>query len=203
MKFLLKTVALIFISASCLCFVNCTSSQDKQRDHLVFRYNEQYQIATLDPAFARNPQIIWPTNQLFNGLVQLDDNLNIVPDIAQSWTISDDALSYTFTLRDDVFFHKHAQFKTVDSTRAVVAADFVYSLDRLKSTDVASPGSWVLSNVASYTAPAPDTFVIKLKQPFPAFLGLLSMRYCSVVPKEIVQYYGTDFRSHPIGTGPG
>ena len=44
--------------------------------------------------------------------------------------------------------------------------------------------------------------IIKLKQPFPAFLGLLTMKYCSVVPKEITEHYGSDFRSNPIGTGP-
>ena len=182
--------------------MQCTPSKDASRDHQVFRYNEQYQISTLDPAFARNPSIIWPTNQLFNGLVQLDDALNIIPDIATSWEISTDALTYTFTLRDDVYFHKHKQFHTSDSTRNVVASDFVYSFDRLKSAQVASPGSWVLNKVAQYKASSDSTFVITLKQPFPAFLGLLSMRYCSVVPKEIVAYYGNDFRSNPIGTGP-
>jgi len=184
------------------CFTACSSNETQNRDHLVFRYNEQYQISTLDPAFARNPSIIWPTNQLFNGLVQLDDSLNIRPDIAKNWHISDDALQYTFTLRDDVRFHKHAQFKTKDSTRYVTATDFVYSFNRLTDPSVASPGSWVLSKVDHYKALNDSTFFIQLKQPFPAFLGLLSMRYCSVVPKEIVGFYGNDFRSNPIGTGP-
>lgn len=192
---LLSSVCLLFYSS---CFENEKDSQD----HLVFRYNEQYQISTLDPAFARNPSIIWPTNQLFNGLVQLDDSLNVMPDIAKRWTISEDALTYSFTLRDDVRFHKHAQFKTSDSTRRAVAQDFEYSFNRLTDAAVASPGSWVLSNVSHYKAINDTTFTIRLKQPFPAFLGLLSMRYCSVVPKEIVDFYGNDFRSHPVGTGP-
>ena len=182
--------------------VSCSPSTTTSQDHLVFRYNEQYQISTLDPAFARNPSIIWPTNQLFNGLVQLDDSLNVMPDIAKRWTISEDALTYSFTLRDDVRFHKHAQFKTTDSTRRAVAQDFEYSFNRLTDATVASPGSWVLSNVSHYKAVNDTTFTVRLKQPFPAFLGLLSMRYCSVVPKEIVDFYGNDFRSHPIGTGP-
>lgn len=181
---------------------SCSKNNDTNRDHEVFRYNEQYQIATLDPAFARNPQIIWPVNQLFNGLVQLDDNLEVMPDIAKSWTISEDALTYSFTLRDDVYYHKHEVFNTPDSTRAVVASDFTFSFDRLTDPKVASPGSWVLSNVANYKATSDSTFVIQLKKPFPAYLGLLSMRYNSVVPKEVVQYYGNDFRSNPIGTGP-
>lgn len=193
-------IAILILVAYCL--TACSSNETQNRDHLVFRYNEQYQISTLDPAFARNPSIIWPTNQLFNGLVQLDDSLNIQPDIAKNWQISEDALQYTFTLRDDVTFHKHAAFKTSDSTRYVTAGDFTYSFNRLTDPSVASPGSWVLSNVDHYKALNDSTFFIQLKQPFPAFLGLLSMRYCSVVPKEIVDFYGTDFRSHPIGTGP-
>lgn len=43
---------------------------------------------------------------------------------------------------------------------------------------------------------------ITLKEPFPAFLGLLTTKYCSVVPKEIVEHFGNDFRKNPIGTGP-
>ncbi|MEQ3657014.1 MAG: ABC transporter substrate-binding protein [Dokdonia sp.] len=180
----------------------CKSNANDNKDHLVFRYNEQYQISTLDPAFARNPSIIWPVNQLFNGLVQLDDNLDVVPDIATSWTVSEDGLRYQFKLREDVFFHKHQQFLNPDSTRVVTASDFVYSFDRLRDPKIASPGSWVLGNVKEYQAINDTTFVITLHQPFPAFLGLLSMRYCAVVPREIVSYYGNDFRSHPIGTGP-
>ncbi|WP_405212144.1 ABC transporter substrate-binding protein [Dokdonia sp. Asnod2-E02] len=182
--------------------IGCDKGDTSDRDHQVFRYNEQYQISTLDPAFARNPPIIWPVNQLFNGLVQLDNDLNVQPDIAKSWEISQDALTYTFILRDDVRFHKHPAFNTKDSTRIVTAADFVYSFNRLRDPKIASPGSWVLGNVASYSAVNDTTFIITLKKAFPAYLGLLSMRYCSVVPKEVTTHYGNEFRSHPIGTGP-
>ncbi len=181
---------------------SCSADLDRSRDNQVFRYNEQYNVATLDPAFARNPQIIWPCNQLFNGLVQQDDSLNIIPDIARSWDISKDVKTYTFHLRRDVYFHKNVHFNTPDSTRTVTAQDFVYSLNRLKDPQVASPGSWVLGNVERYEALNDSTLQINLKQPFPAFLGLLGMRYCSVVPHEVVDYYGNEFRSHPVGTGP-
>ena len=86
--------------------------------------------------------------------------------------------------------------------RTVVAEDFEYSFNRLRDEKVAAPGSWVLNKVEDFKALNDTIFQIKLKQPFPAFIGLLSMKYCSVVPKEIVEYYGSDFRSHPIGTGP-
>ena len=191
-----------FLILCILSTIGCDKGDTSDRDHQVFRYNEQYQISTLDPAFARNPPIIWPVNQLFNGLVQLDNDLNVQPDIAKSWEISQDALTYTFTLRDDVRFHKHPAFNTKDSTRIVTAADFVYSFNRLRDPKIASPGSWVLGNVASYNAVNDTTFTITLKKAFPAYLGLLSMRYCSVVPKEVTTHYGNEFRSHPIGTGP-
>ncbi|MDC8003628.1 ABC transporter substrate-binding protein [Aureisphaera galaxeae] len=193
---------------SLLCFVailiacvSCSDSSNSDRDHLVFRYNEHSNISSLDPAFARNPQNIWPSNQLFNGLVQLDDSLSIQPDIAKRWEINDSTYTYTFFLRDDVYFHKHDVFGS-DSTRTANAYDFEYSFNRLLDPQVASPGSWVLSNVDYYRAENDTTFTIQLKQPFPAFLGLLSMRYCSVVPEEVVEHYGSDFRSHPVGTGP-
>ncbi|MDY8137227.1 ABC transporter substrate-binding protein [Aquimarina sp. 2201CG5-10] len=185
-----------------LLLISCGNSSKETNDHLVFRYNEYSNIKTLDPAFARNPSIIWPTNQMFNGLVQFDDLLQVQPDIAKSWTISEDGMTYTFILRDDVYFHKHHQFKTPDSTRAVIASDFTYSFDRLIDPKVASPGNWVLKNVENYKAVNDSIFTINLKKPFPAFLGLMSMRYCSVVPREIVEHYGNKFRAHPIGTGP-
>jgi ABC-type transport system substrate-binding protein len=180
---------------------SCTNEENSGKDHLVFRYNEHSNIASLDPAFARNPQVIWPTNQLYNGLVQLDDELNIAADIAKTWDVNDSTLTYTFHLRDDVTFHRNVLFGA-DSTRAVVASDFVYSFDRLTSETIASPGSWVMQNVHHYQAENDSTFVIQLKQPFPAFLGLLSMRYCSVVPKEAVEHFGSEFRANPLGTGP-
>ncbi len=171
------------------------------KDHLVFRYNEHKNIGSLDPAFSKDLADIWATHQLFNGLVQMDDQLNVKPCIAKSWTITDSAKTYTFNLRKDVFFHKHELFGK-DSTRIANASDFEYSFNRLIDKSVASPGSWVLNKVDRFYAVNDSVFQIKLKQPFPAFLGLLTMKYCSVVPKEIVEHYGNDFRSHPIGTGP-
>ncbi|MBU2920778.1 ABC transporter substrate-binding protein [Winogradskyella psychrotolerans] len=186
--------------------LSCSSKESSQLDHLVFRYNEHKNIGSLDPAFSKDLADIWATHQLFNGLVQMDDQLNVKPSIAKNWTITDSAKTYTFTLRNDVKFHKHELFATSsnsqDSTRNVNASDFEYSFNRLKDKTIASPGSWVLNKVEDFSAINDSTFQIKLKQPFPAFLGLLTMKYCSVVPKEIVEHYGNDFRAHPIGTGP-
>ncbi|WP_298551047.1 ABC transporter substrate-binding protein [uncultured Algibacter sp.] len=192
-----------YLSISCMFFLffSCENNSNNNRDHLVFRYNEFANINTLDPAFSRTLQDNSVCNQLFNGLVQLDSDLNILPSIAKNWTISESGLTYTFNLRNDVYFHKHKLFGK-DSTRTVVANDFTYSLNRLRDDKIAAPGSWVLNKVDSFKAVNDTIFKITLKQPFPAFIGLLSMKYCSVVPKEVVDYYGTDFRANPIGTGP-
>ncbi|ALJ06404.1 ABC transporter substrate-binding protein [Pseudalgibacter alginicilyticus] len=192
-----------YLSISCiiLIIISCENNTNTNKDHLVFRYNEHKNIGSLDPAFSKDLADIWATNQLFNGLVQMDENLNIEPCIAKDWTISKDALTYSFTLRNDVYFHSHLLFGK-DSTRTVKASDFEYSLNRLLDKQVASPGSWVLNKVESFKSINDTLFQIQLKQAFPAFLGLLSMKYCSVVPKEIVKYYGSDFRANPIGTGP-
>jgi len=200
----LKTVQLLqykLIASVFFMLLNaCNSTTTSDRDHLVFRYNEYKNINSLDPAFAKDNSAIWACNQLFNGLVQLDDNLNIQPDIAKSWTISEDAKTYVFNIRNDVFFHEHKLF--TNNKRKVTAFDFKYSFDRLTDKKTASPGSNTLQQVLVYKAVNDSTFTIQLKQPFPAFLGVLTTKYCSVLPKEIVEHYGNDFRANPIGTGP-
>ena len=183
-----------------LLFVFCQQNTAVE-DRAVFRYNEFRNITSLDPAFARNPQNIWPIQQVFNGLVQLDDSLNVIPEIAHKWEIDSLGKTYTFYLRQDVEFHPSPSFGD-QKTRKVVAADFTYSFDRLTDPTVGSPGGWVMQQVESYQALNDSVFRIHLKQAFPAFISLLSMRYCSVVPKEVIEDTQHDFRKHPIGTGP-
>jgi peptide/nickel transport system substrate-binding protein len=172
----------------------------------VFRYNEAANISSLDPAFARDQATTWATRQLFDGLVQLNDKLEILPSIAYQWEISPDGLEYSFKLRQDVFFHRSPAFGKSE-TRKVTAGDFVYSFNRLVDPALASPGSWIFNNVQArqgryaFLAPDDSTFVIRLNQPFPPFLGLLTMQYCSVVPREAVDFYGAEFRRNPVGTG--
>ena len=181
-----------------LVVVSC-NKQYSNADLSIFKYNESAGINTLDPAFAKDQATIWATNQLFNGLVQLDRDLNVIPSIAKYWTVSADALSYTFKLRDDVFFHNHELFRNRIG-RKVIASDFEYSFKRLLDKNLAAPGVWILANVESFSALNDSVFMLKLSKPFPAFLSLLSMQYCSVVPHEIVE--GGNFNRHPIGTGP-
>ncbi|WP_281847155.1 ABC transporter substrate-binding protein [Olleya namhaensis] len=196
-----KPITYFSLLAFTLLATSCFNKKQTIKDHLVFRYNEHKNIGSLDPAFAKDNADIWAVNQLFNGLVQMDDSLLVKPSIAKHWAVSDNALNYTFTLRNDVYFHKHKLFKK-DSTRLVTAHDFEYSFNRILDPKIASSGRWIFNKVAGFKAVNDSVFNITLKQPFPAFLGLLTMKYCSVVPKEITTYYGTDFRANPIGTGP-
>lgn len=185
--------------------VSCGKQDEDEKGLSIFKYNESAGILTLDPIYAKDLPHIWACNQVFNSLVSFDDKMNLVPMVAKSWDISEDGLKYTFHLRDDVLFHKDTCFA---QQRFVTAEDFVYSFNRVVDKRLSSPGMWIFSSVKqedgqyAFTALDDSTFQIELSKPFPPFLGILSMTYASVVPKEAVDYYGDDFRRHPVGTGP-
>jgi len=198
-----KGKVLIFFVMNLFLVTACrpVSTPDKK----TFRYNEPTGIASLDPAFAKNQSIIWAVHQLYNTLVQTDAHLNIVPSLAKSWDISEDKKTYRFHLRTDVFFHDDDVFPDKKGRR-LVAPDIVFSLSRLLDKKTASSGAWIFNEKVegpgSFTAPDDSTFQLRLLTPFHPMLGLLSMQYCSIVPHEVVEKFGKDFRGHPCGTGP-
>lgn len=171
----------------------------------VFRFNISIGLNSLDPAFAAVQSNVWIVNLLYNGLVQTDDSLNVIPCIAKRWDISDDGLTYTFHLRKDVSFHDSEIF-TGGKGRTVTAHDFVYSFNRIIDPSVMSKGSWIfigkVSEIEPFKAIDDSTFQLKLKKPFTPMLSVLTMSYCKVVPHEAIEKYGKDFRIHGIGTGP-
>jgi len=189
----------LLILLSVLSIFSC--SNNKQLENNIFKYNEYSNISSLDPAFSSTLRNIWPVNQIFNGLVRLDENLEVVDDLARRWEISSDKKTYTFYLKKNIRFHPSKLFKS-ESDRIVNAEDFVYSLKRLIDPKVASPGSWVLKNVESIFSVNDSVLKIKLKKEFEPFLEILAMKYCSVVPLEIVEDFGEEFGQNPIGTGP-
>ena len=208
----------------------CSQRHDDEENLAIFKYNESAGILTLDPIYAKDLPHIWACNQVFNSLVAFDDKMKLVPMVAKSWDISEDGKTYTFHLRDDVQFHEDTCFYVgtafrqaqrpsqvevpepvegpTAKSRYVTAQDFVYSFNRVVDKSLNSPGLWIFSSVKhdddhyAFTALDDTTFQIELAKPFPPFLGILSMTYASVVPHEAVEYYGDDFRSHPVGTGP-
>lgn len=193
-------INIIFLAAA------CNWAPKTEKDLQIFRYNESAGISTLDPAFAKDLPHIWACNQLYNGLVTLDKDLDILPAIAKHWIIDSTARIYTFTLRDDVYFHESEVFE--NKSRIVTAQDFVYSFNRLLSPGLSSPGTWIFNQVAqsdgkyAFNALNDTTLEIRLSSPFPAFLGVLAMTYASVVPEEAIAFYGSNFRNNPVGTGP-
>jgi oligopeptide transport system substrate-binding protein len=183
--------------------ISCGSSKRNEQNY--FHYNETTGISSLDPAFAKNQSNIWAVHQLFNTLVETDEQLHVVPSLAKSWDISADRMQITFHLRTDVFFHNNPCFVN-GKGRRVVADDVVYSFQRLMDKNTASPGAWIFNNrvdaSTGFKAIDDSTFQLNLVKPFVQILGVLSNVYCSVVPKEAVEKYGANFRNNPVGSGP-
>ena len=143
-------------------------------------------------------------------------------------TISEDGKTWTFQLRDDVYFHDDPCFPG-GKGRQMVAADFVYSWKRLADPRYSYKNWWLVEDVIvgfddykeaqaemvdagkafDYDAPVEGiqatgdhTLVIKLREPVQQFIWKLAMFQLAVVPKEAVDKYGTNFSGHPVGTGP-
>jgi peptide/nickel transport system substrate-binding protein len=148
---------------------------------------------------------MWAVHQLYSTLVEVDENLEIKPLLAKEWAFSEDKRSIVFKLRTDVFFQDDVAFPN-GKGRRVTAQDVLYSLERIMDKNTASPGGWIFNNrvdsLQPFTALDDSTFQLKLLKPFHPIMGILSMQYCSVVPREAVEKYGTDFRRHPVGSGP-
>lgn len=201
-----RTLSLIILTILLLLSLfSCGEKKGANSDKKIFHYNELAGISSLDPAAARNFENIWAVNQLFNGLVQMDDRLNVLPCIASRWDVSEDGIAYTFHLRNDVFFHSNGVFEG-GKGRKVIAKDFAFSFTRLYDPKVSSALSLLdnidRNNKGGFEAVNDSTFVIYLKEAFSPFLGILTMKYFSVVPKEVVEHFGEDFRKNPVGTGP-
>ncbi|MES2733510.1 MAG: ABC transporter substrate-binding protein [Bacteroidota bacterium] len=205
--------------AALLAFASCEkkSSKDYLQESIaqgkkIFRYNQAEGLSSLDPAFARNQANVWAANQLYNGLFELDADLQVTPALVDSWEISPDGLTYTFRLRKGIYFHDSKVFAN-GKGREVTAQDFVYSFKRIVSPATNSTGAWIFNDkvlhdaqgkfaVNCFEAIGTHTLKIRLQKPFPPFLEVLSMPYTYVIPHEAIEKYGKEFREHPVGTGP-
>ena len=174
---------------ACLCLLLSGCSDVKYDDCRVFRYNESAGVTTLDPAHSRSLELMWVVDQMYDGLVELSPDLEIIPAIAESWEI--EGRVYRFKIRQGVRF---------GSGRQLEARDVVYSLGRLLDAKVASSGGWILDAVeeGGITAVGSDIVEIRLKYDFPPFLGLLSTTYASIVDSD----FDGELRNSDAGTGP-
>lgn len=200
-KKIIRFIFLIPITSFILSACNNHEHPDKK----IFYYNEFSGVASLDPAFAKSQSVMWVVHQVYNTLIEVDDSLQLKPSLAKSWKVSSDRKTIDFILRQDVYFHDDAAFEN-GVGRKLTAYDVVYSLDRILNKETASPGSWIFNNrvdsIKPFSAISDSVFRLKLLAPFQPILGILSMQYCSIIPKEAVEKYGVHFRRHPVGSGP-
>jgi peptide/nickel transport system substrate-binding protein/oligopeptide transport system substrate-binding protein len=161
----------------------------------------------LDPAMIVDVSGASVAAKLFNGLVRFDEHMNIVPDIAERWQVSDDGATYSFTLRRGVLFH---------NGRSLTAHDVKYSFERVLSPHSGSRRKWLFEpirgarefmedradGVAGIVVTDDYTLDITLQRPLAVFLGFLAMPNAYIVPREVVEQWGKDFSDHVVGTGP-
>jgi len=133
--------------------------------------------------------------KIYEGLLRYGTDLSVMPGLAKAWSVSDDGLTYTFELQQDVTWHDGASFSS---------DDVVFSLKEFLP-EVHPRARGVLSNVEGIVAPDESTVEITLKQPFPAFLQSFEVSSAPMIPAHL--YRGTDYRDNPanetpVGTGP-
>src|ERR1700691_3560315 len=120
-----KRIPACFALVVILLTTSCVHNNSNEKEN-IFKYNELGDVTSLDPASARSFENIWIDDQLYNGLVQMDTALGIMPDIAKSWEIKDGGKLYVFHLRNDVYFQDDTVFPE-SKGRKVIASDFVHS----------------------------------------------------------------------------
>lgn len=151
----------------------------------------------LDPVVAPDIGSVMVNKVLFPGLVRPDEELRPTPDLAESWTTSDDGLRITFKLRPGVTWHDGAPFSAHDVKFTFDQVVDLSSGSRLRSDFAALAGVDVEDSL---------TVTFRLRTPFAPFLTLLGYN-AGILPKHLLQgkplSAATDFnRRHPVGTGP-
>ena len=194
-----------WLSSLILLFISCGSEVADKSEIKVFHYNQPQKITSLDPAFAKSQNNMWPVHHMYNTLISLDKNLVLQPELAKNFQISEDGMRYKFTLQDSVYFHDAPCFSE-KSDRLLTADDVVFSFNRIIDNTLNSPGSWIfkgkVSDVNPFQAVDDSTVVVQLKEPFLPMLNILTMQYCSIVSEKAVEFYGDQIRENPVGTGP-
>lgn len=134
--------------------------------------------------------------KIYQGLLTYTPDLKPQPELAKSWKVSPDGLTYTFELQSGVKWHDGKPF---------TAADAEFTIDKMLREVHVRTRAVINKYVASVRAVNPATLEIKLKEAFPPFIMMFEVGTMPMMPKHI--YEGTDFRNNPanqkpIGTGP-
>jgi len=177
----------------------------KQGGAMVVTYKDD--ISTFDPAIGYDWQNWSMIKSLFDGLMDYKPGTTeLIPDLAESYTISPDGLTYNFKLRQGVKFH---------NGRTLTSADVKYSIERSVNPETQSPGQGFFWQIAGFdemaagkakslsgiVTPDDHTVIINLSQPDATFLQIVAINFAFAVPREEVEKYGPDFGRNPVGTG--
>jgi len=206
MQRILRATAAAMVTASLGLAASTLNAQEiKQGGAMVVTYKDD--ISTFDPAIGYDWQNWSMIKSLFDGLMDYKPGTTeLIPDLAESYTISDDGLTYTFKLRQGVKFH---------NGRDLVASDVKYSIERAVNPETQSPGQgffWQIkgfeemtsggaTELSGITTPDDHTVVIELSQPDATFLQIMAINFAFAVPREAVEEHGQDFGRNPVGTG--
>jgi ABC-type transport system substrate-binding protein len=158
----------------------------------------------LDPAVASDVASLSLLENLFDPLLRYDylaRPVKLQPNTLTAMpTVEDGGLSYTFHLRQDVYFTPDPAFR--GARRQATAQDYLYSFKRLYDPGLKSPWLYLFDGVADMQAVDKFTLRIRLKAADPNFLFYLAIPATAVVAREVVEAYGAQVGNHPVGTGP-
>ena len=149
-------------------------------------------VATLDPHKSTSVVDRQVYQTLFDKLVDIDERLNIVPQLATNWKIADDGKTYTFTLIEGATFHDGTPFNA-----EAVKKNF----DRMLDAATASPRRSEIQQVTKVEAVDAKTVVLTLSQPFAPLLATLSDRAGMIISPKAIAEKGDDLARQPVGTG--
>jgi len=130
---------------------------------------------------------------LFNKLIDIDEKLEFVPELAKTWEISPDGKTYTFTLEEDVLFHDGTPFN---------AEAVKFNFERMLNPDFGSPRKSEIDLVDQVNVVSEYEVEVVLKESYAPFLSVLTDRAGMMVSPKASEELGEDFSNKPVGTGP-
>jgi len=213
---------IILISFSLLLIPGCAKKEDEGKKESakkdspsqssiqsggVYRVPLMNNPSSLDPIYIKGRYGVAVVQQLFDGLVQFDSYLTVLPSLAETWQVENDGKTYKFVLRENARFH---------NGRPVTTEDVVFSLSRLLRVDPPQtilPHLLKISGAEDYRSKKSEqiqgfdiiddrTIRIRLEEPHVPFLTALGMYQAKIVPQKEIIELGNRFWENPVGSGP-